>query len=119
MNVEIDYSVLDGIASLQRPNKPNLLETVVGLYESESPKCITQILEGISAGDADMIRMGAHSLKSSSANLGAVELSGRCRDIEYAARQDDLETCAKLSEQLVAEFDASILCISNHMKKVA
>lgn len=119
MNVEIDYKALDGIAALQRPNKPNLLERVVGLFESESPKCITQILDGVSEGDLDLIHMGAHSLKSSSANIGAVALSSRCREIEFAARHNDLETCAKLSERIMAEFDASASSIRQYIEKAA
>lgn len=119
MNVEIDYKALDGIAALQRPNKPNLLERVVGLFESESPKCIAQILDGVAAGDLDSIRMGSHSLKSSSANIGAVDLSTRCRDIEVAARNGDLNTCLKLTDSLMGEFDASLMGIHQYMEKAA
>jgi len=119
MNVEIDYKALDGIAALQRPNKPNLLERVVGLFESESPKCIAQILDGVASGDLDLVRMGSHSLKSSSANIGAVDLSTRCRDIESAARNNDLATCVKLTDQLMSEFDASALGIRQYMEKAA
>jgi len=119
MSVEIDFRTLDGIAALQRPNKPNLLETVIGLFESESLKCIAQIHEGVGAGDFDLITMGAHSLKSSSANVGAMELSSRCREIESAARNNDMQTCSQLSEQLTAEFDASTKGIRDYMDRAA
>ena len=119
MTVEVDLKVLQGIAALQRPNKPNLLERVIGLFESESPKCIAQILDGVMAGDAESVRIGAHTLKSSSANVGARTLSGRCRDIENAARLGDMDQASELSTELMADFDGSTAAIRMFMEQAA
>jgi len=119
MNVEIDFKALEAIAALQRPNKPNLLERVVGLFESESPKCIEQVLTGVENEDLESIRVGSHSLKSSSANVGAMTLSLRCREIEHAARDGDFATCVEMSKDLVAEFDASAAGIREFLEQAA
>lgn len=119
MNVDVDTNALLNIVALQRPNKPNLLERVVGLFESESPKCIAQVVDGVAAGDLESIRIGSHTLKSSCANLGAVSLSARCRDIEKAARSGDLATCTELAQDLVAEFDASAQVIRQFQEQAA
>jgi len=44
----------------------------------------------VGAGDAEGLRQAAHSLKSSSANLGAVEFTQRCRELEMHARSGEL-----------------------------
>ncbi len=119
MSIELDFNALQGISALQRPNKPNLLERIVQLFECESPRCIEQVLHGVAVGDIESIRIGAHSLKSSSANVGAVSLSLRCRELEQAARRGDIERCAKLSEGLVAEFDESAAGIRSFLKQAA
>ncbi len=119
MTVELDFKALEGIAALQRPNKPNLLERVVGLFECESPKCIAQVLDGVANGDLELVRIGSHTLKSSSANVGAVTLSLRCREIEQAARNNDMATCAELAKDIVAEFDQSAAGIRSFMEQAA
>lgn len=119
MNVDIDTNTLQRISALQRPGKPNLLERVVGLFESESPKCIAQVIDGVAFGDLESIRIGSHTLKSSAANLGGVSLSDRCRDIENAARENDLESCRALADDLVSEFDATALGIRQFLEQAA
>jgi len=119
MSIEIDFTVLQGITALQRPNKPNLLDRVVDLFESESPKSIAQILDGVVLDDIEAVQMGAHTLKSSSANVGASTLSGRCRDIENAARLGDLELCSELSTDIMSDFDGSVAAIRMYMEQAA
>jgi len=119
MTVEIDFNALQDIAALQRPNKPNLLEKVVALFESESPKSIAQILDGVLMDDLEAVQMGAHTLKSSSANVGATTLSGRCRDIENAARLGDLDQCSEFSTDLMSDFDGSVAAIRMYLEQAA
>jgi len=119
MTVELEFKALQAIAALQRPNKPNLLEKVVGLFESESPKCIEQVLTGVESGDLESIRVGAHSLKSSCANVGAMSLSARCKDIEAAAREGDLSICTQLSDGMMAEFQESVVGIREFLERAA
>jgi HPt (histidine-containing phosphotransfer) domain-containing protein len=119
MSIELDFNALHGISALQRPNKPNLLERIVHLFESESPRCIEQVLQGVKVEDLESIRIGAHSLKSSSANVGAVSLSVRCRELEQAARKGNFARCALLSEGLQAEFEESAASIRMFLKQAA
>ncbi len=119
MNINLDVNTLQSISALQRPNKPDLLERVTALFESESPKCVAQVLDGVAAKDLEMIRTGSHTLKSISANLGAMALSARCSDIEHAARTDDLATCEELIQDLNAEFEATVAGIRQFLQHAA
>jgi len=100
MNMHLDTQALQAITALQRPGKPDLLKRVLKLFQSESPKSLHQISDGIELRSLEKIRFGAHSLKSSSANVGATLLSQRCSDIESAARSGDIHLCDSLVEDL-------------------
>jgi CheY-like chemotaxis protein/HPt (histidine-containing phosphotransfer) domain-containing protein len=85
----IDRAVLDGIRSLESPGGQGLFERVLSLFLSDSPKMVKQIRTAAEKGDAESLRLAAHTLKSSSANVGATGLSDLCRTIEGMARGGD------------------------------
>ena len=108
MNGSIDHKALDAIRALQRPGKPDLLGRIVALFESETPKAIETMQQALDAGDAATLRDAAHTLKSSSAYLGAVALSARCRELERAAREGNLPACVGLADGLEDDYADAI-----------
>lgn len=58
----------------------------------------------VAVGDADALKLAAHTLKSSSANVGAQVLSARCREIEWLARAANVAAAADLVAGTDAEF---------------
>jgi CheY-like chemotaxis protein len=82
----IDVKALDNIRTLQRPGAADLLERVITLYLDNAPRLVQSMREAIAAGDGDALQRAAHTLKSSSANLGALELAGLCKEMEVQAR---------------------------------
>jgi HPt (histidine-containing phosphotransfer) domain-containing protein len=82
----LDKSVLASLGSLQRPGAASLLERVVGLYLKHSPPQVEEVRAALAVGDAPTLRRAVHTLKSSSANVGAVRLSALCRDFEAELR---------------------------------
>ena len=54
--------------------------------------------------DPDQLERAAHALKSSSANLGALDLSALFRDIEAAGRSRDLARAASLVDRTTEEY---------------
>lgn len=90
MNIEIDESALDAIRSLQRPGKPDILARIVNMYMEKSPELIAAIQEGVAANDCDKVKMAAHTLKSSSAYVGASALAEVCSQVESKASNDQL-----------------------------
>ena len=70
----------------------------------ESPKLIQKLKQPAGVADAAQIARCAHSLKSSSANLGASVLSRYCEDIEASARRADAEEACKLFAKIETEY---------------
>ncbi|MGQ7843402.1 Hpt domain-containing protein [Granulosicoccus sp. 3-233] len=119
MTSYIEPQALKSIASLQRPGKPDLLERVVGLFKSESPTAIEAIQQGLDSDDLPAVGNAAHGLKSSSAYVGARMLSERCRELEAAAREENHPACHALADGVEELFEASIVALDQHMRKVA
>lgn len=120
MSTLIDVHALKAIEELQRPGKPDLLSRVTELFRTESPKCIQQVEEGLETVDMPGIRDAAHTLKSSSAYLGAKSLSERCRDLETAAREENFPGCVALGNDLRDLFENSLEELDRHVaRKVA
>jgi two-component system, sensor histidine kinase and response regulator len=96
----LDRQVLDQLNKV-----PELLARVISLYLVESPKLMEKLKQAARAGDAPEIARSAHSLKSSSANVGARILSRYCEDIEALARRADTEAARKILAKIEREHD--------------
>jgi signal transduction histidine kinase/CheY-like chemotaxis protein/HPt (histidine-containing phosphotransfer) domain-containing protein len=99
----LDRQTLDQLGKLITNGRPELLERVIKLYLVESPKLIQQLKQAADANDAPEIARSAHSLRSSSANVGAEVLSRYCGDIEASARRADTGEARKMVGIIEAE----------------
>ena len=83
----INQAVLDGIRSLEAPGEEGgLFRKILSLYLSDSQTLLDGVLQASVKGDGESLRKAAHALKSSSANVGATDLSDLCRRVEEMAR---------------------------------
>jgi CheY-like chemotaxis protein len=85
-NIVLDQSKLDGIRALQRDGAPSLIVKFIDIFLEDSPVLLETIRTAVAANDANNLFHAAHTLKSSSANLGAVTLSNLSRDLELIGR---------------------------------
>ncbi|HAY28205.1 MAG TPA: response regulator [Candidatus Accumulibacter phosphatis] len=89
----INPRALDAIRQLPGPNGELLVQKVVAAYLGDAPARLAQLQ---AAGDAEALRRTAHALKSSSANVGAEQLSALCREIESLDRSGSVEATKAL-----------------------
>ena len=99
----LDRQVLDQLGALRVNGKPDLLARTINLYLAESPKLMHKLKQASDANDTLGIVRSAHSLKSSSANVGATVLSRHCGDIEAAARRADIKEARAIFAAIEAE----------------
>jgi HPt (histidine-containing phosphotransfer) domain-containing protein len=69
----------------------SFVRELVEAYLAESPGYLEAMAAARSAGDAAAVVRPAHTLKSSSAALGAMRLSAICKQVEYAGREGRLD----------------------------
>ena len=80
------------------------VDKIIGVYLEDAPRLIAQLERAAVSGDPIALRVAAHTLKSSSANVGATTLSDAARDLEHGARDGTLTQPANAVARIVGEF---------------
>ena len=80
-----------------------LIERVTKMYASSVDKYLTQLEDAWRAQDRKVVKDVAHTLKSSSANLGALKLSQACVEIESVIREETGDDLTPLIQHLREE----------------
>jgi signal transduction histidine kinase/CheY-like chemotaxis protein len=96
----IDHEILDELRALLGGEVDRLID----VFLEDTPRLITALENAASGPDYTALRDAAHSLKSSSANLGAMSLSAAAKRIEMGARQQALERPAVAVALVANEF---------------
>lgn len=86
----IDTNVLEDIRDLMEDDFPDLVRR----FLADSADLLEQLDHGIARGDADAVHHAAHTLKSSSAALGALALSDLAKHLEALGRSGVLAGAA-------------------------
>jgi len=115
----LDRGVLDRIRALQQPNAPSVLAQVIGVYLEDSPEMIEALKQALVGGDVGILTETAHSLKSSSANLGASRLSSLCKELELRGKTGSAEDLAALVERIDAEFGNAQSGLQTELEQIA
>ena len=95
---------LDNIRAMQQPGAASILNKVIGIYLQHSPQLVQKIHQAVASGEGETLMESAHSLKSSSANLGAMQLSTLARELEQLGREGNAAAAAELLESLDAQL---------------
>ena len=97
--------ILDWAGFLDRVmDDEELAKNIFNDFLNEFPKRIDNIQKGIDCDDIQATKREAHTLKGSSANVGAVVLQDIAYQIESAARDKDLTKAATLIPILKKQF---------------
>ena len=99
----LDTEVLTQLAGLDPDGSRGLLPRLLTLYLSSLTDLIRQLDAARRPGDPAALGWVAHSLKSSSASMGALRLSVLCRATEQLLREGRIDGLSALLDALVAE----------------
>ena len=80
----------DAVLAPLRTKYPDLLVRIITTYLTHTPALLGELTTAAAEGDCVGMSRAAHSLKSSSANVGAVHLSDHCRALEETANANDV-----------------------------
>ena len=115
----VDRRILCQLRDLQNKNDPDLLGRVINLYVRESPNEIAKLAQALTSGDLAQVGCSAHSLKSSSANVGATVLSQQCAEMQSASRTANLEAARRLYTKVTAEHGHVITALNAELAVLA
>ena len=101
----IDPGAIELLRQIQQPGGPNVIAMVVDSYCTDAPKLIERVRTGLQSNDVQALTRAAHSLKSSSASLGAKRVASLAKEIEMLSRANELTPIDALIEEVEAEFE--------------
>lgn len=85
-----------------------LASQMVRLFLKNSGTRMEQIREGAEAGDLEEAERGAHSLKSSAANIGAEVVRSYATQVESASLESDLDSVRSILPELETAYSRAI-----------
>jgi CheY-like chemotaxis protein len=100
----IDRKVLDTLRSLRRGKAPDLLLKVLHMYLNHAPQLLNTIRDAVAHSDALALQQAAHSLKSSSANVGAMQLAAFSKEMEALGKAQQVTQAVSLLAAMEAEY---------------
>ena len=100
----LDPRVIQELRELGGEDDPDLLADLVQMFLQDAPGRMKQIEEALASGDIKALEHAAHTLKSSSANIGARGLSAICKRMEELARAKSTDGMSELFSASIGEY---------------
>jgi signal transduction histidine kinase/CheY-like chemotaxis protein/HPt (histidine-containing phosphotransfer) domain-containing protein len=104
----LDEKALSRIRAMQREGAPSVLLRVIDIFLDAAPKLLAQMHAAVAGNDPLQLCRAAHSLKSSSANLGATSLSALCRELEAMGLAGEIRGAALKVDLLELELESAL-----------
>ena len=118
----LDAASMAELRALDPDGKAQLVKRVLATYQSSLAKLVEQLRAAYADGAWDQVGRVAHTLKSSSASIGALGLSSLCAEIERLIRAGESAAAVPLVEQFHAEVqrvDAAVGQTLQHLEAAA
>lgn len=85
-----------------------LVTEMIGIFRTDTPRRIQDILQAIETGDAEALSRAGHALKGGAGALGARALRLLAAELEYLGRDGSCEAGLELQARLESTFQASL-----------
>ncbi|MEY4549689.1 MAG: hypothetical protein RL685_5884 [Pseudomonadota bacterium] len=105
---ELDEDALRDLGALEQPSGSKLIVRIAMMYRDKTPALLDSLRAAALGGNAEGMRMVAHSLKSSSACVGALGLSKQCGMLEHMAATGTVGNAVVAAEDLCARAERVI-----------
>jgi HPt (histidine-containing phosphotransfer) domain-containing protein len=102
----LDVEALSRLSELDPTGANHLLERVFEAFEASALRLLPQMHESLRSANYAGVRHVVHTLKSSSASIGAVKLSQLCAEIETMIRLETLDSLADCIDRMDLETGA-------------
>jgi signal transduction histidine kinase/DNA-binding response OmpR family regulator len=115
----VDYKVLDSLRQLQKEQRSDIVQQVITLFFKGAAGLLQDLERGAANHDASLLHKASHALKSVSANVGAIALSSRCKELEAMAQSGIVSDAASIVRAILEEYRMAEILLSDRLQKVA
>ena len=114
----LDPKVLQDFRNAMGDSADEFLAELIDAYLEDSPNLLQQMREAIAPGNFKAMKDAAHTLKSSSASLGAIALSKLCQQLENVGRSPSISTkdASAMVSQIESEYERVKLALQAELQ---
>jgi HPt (histidine-containing phosphotransfer) domain-containing protein len=113
----IDPQAIENLRALNPGDNDEFLREIAGIFLEDTPQRIAELDQSLKAGDVPKFTRAAHSIKGSSANLGAMTLRSVAEKLEHQSRKEGLANVAALVGDVKTEFARAQAELAKLMQK--
>ncbi|MFZ1548046.1 MAG: response regulator [Candidatus Nitrotoga sp.] len=106
--VAINVKFMDQLRELDPSGGLGLARQIMQVYLDSTGNTVCQVEQAIATGNSEALCRAVHSLKSSSANVGAETLSGLFRQLEGLGREGKLDEASAIFGVARLEYDQAV-----------
>jgi PAS domain S-box-containing protein len=115
---QIDRKVLQSLRQMVAGDQAAFTQ-LLHCYLAEAPKLIQEISAAIATQDTQTLWKTAHKFKSSSASVGATNLTQLCKQLEVQGKNNTLIECADICSQLQQEYEQVKTALQIELEEVS
>lgn len=115
----VDRKVLDQYRDIDPAGGPGLAMRIVRIYIDSSGENWRGIEQAIAGRDAEALRLAAHSLKSSTASVGALALANLFRELEALAKAARMDDAGTLFAAMRGEYERVLAALRDILAEAA
>lgn len=108
---DLDSVALGRIRELDPDGRHGVMNRVMTAFDTSLTRMLVQLTAELEDGDAAVVATVAHTLKSSSASIGALALSSACADVERRIREGRAGSLRADIERLLGEGEAALRAV--------
>ena len=110
----IDPDAISNLRELNPGDGGEFLREIIAIYLEDTPKRLADLRTHLNAGDVGGFTRAAHTIKGSSANVGAQVLKGIAERLEFASRKEGLGQ----AEPMIVESEVEFAKVSTELGKI-
>lgn len=113
----LDHSALDLIRGLGKDSSAKVFDSVLRSYLKDAPQLMETLRSAVRHADAERLRRAAHTLKSSSASLGALTLATLCKDLEALSLTEQVSSAVEILPVIETEYQVVQAALSMELRR--
>jgi HPt (histidine-containing phosphotransfer) domain-containing protein len=108
----LDMSVIQSLRELGGDGEETLFRELLDLYVDDSTQKLERLADSLDRADLKVAERIAHTLKSSSANLGAMVMSKLCLELEHLGRNRQADAMRALLPEAIEAHRRAVAALT-------
>ena len=118
MSGSIKHETIDELRELQGDTDPEFLARLLELFLGGLPQKMKRMEAAVQTSKADELRAEVHALKSSAANVGAIQMSFLCSELEKYAKTGDLSPNLAATKELFSKLKTEATLVTQELESL-